>query len=177
MVKSVQATLRHMNSTDELPRHDLCPTGEDSWCKYRVVQARGEVYHHKNVPIPNAIMNLLKPIYNRLGSRSLLQKCVHGYTQNANEELHSIVWKFCPKVLHLGKTAMDTACALAVSPWNDGMVSFHSISEILESTLTHFARANLQKRDIARIKKAKYKTTDRARQLRKKRQEEEERPT
>ena len=30
MVKSVQATLRYMNSTDESPRHDLCPTGEDS---------------------------------------------------------------------------------------------------------------------------------------------------
>ena len=34
MMKAVQATLRHVNSTDEASRHNLCPTGEDSWCSY-----------------------------------------------------------------------------------------------------------------------------------------------
>ena len=34
MVRAVQASLLHSNSTDENPRHHLCPTGENSWCKY-----------------------------------------------------------------------------------------------------------------------------------------------
>lgn len=31
MMKAVQATLLHKNSTDETPRHHLC---DPSWCKY-----------------------------------------------------------------------------------------------------------------------------------------------
>ena len=33
MAKAVKATLLHCNSTDETPRHHLCPGGEKSWCK------------------------------------------------------------------------------------------------------------------------------------------------
>ena len=104
---------------------------------------RGRVSPYKKT-IPEAIVALLKPIYARLGSRSLLKKCKDGYTQNANESLHSIVWRFCPKVLYLGKEAVDVACALAVCCWNDGFSSFRGISELLETLLTPFAAAELQ---------------------------------
>ena len=33
MMKAVQASLLHSNSTDDSPRHYLCPEGEKSWCK------------------------------------------------------------------------------------------------------------------------------------------------
>ena len=92
-MKAVQATLLHCNSTDEVPRHHLCPEGETSWCKWQVVKTVRKEYHHKD-PIPEVIVQLIKPIYARLGSRSLLEKCTGGYTQNANESLHSLVWKF-----------------------------------------------------------------------------------
>ena len=68
----------------------------------QVAKATGKTYSHKD-PISEAIVTL---IYAQLGSRSLLEKCVHGYTQNANECLHSTVWKFCPKELFLGKLAL-----------------------------------------------------------------------
>ncbi len=126
MVKAVQATLLHVNSSDAAPRHHLCPAGEDSWCKYQVAQAHKESYHHDTEPIPEAIIQLLKPIYARLGSRELLEKCVDGYTQNANESLHAVVWKWCPKVQYLGKEAVEIACALAVCSWNDGLASFQA---------------------------------------------------
>ena len=165
-MKSVQATLLHVNSSDEAPRHNLCPTGKDSWCKYQVAKAHNEEYHHKHPPIPDAIIQLIKPIYAHLGSRSLLEKCVDGYTQNANESLHSVVWKLCPKVLHLGKEAVDTACALAVCSWNDGVSSFQAIAEHLETPLTLSAAAQLQYRDIARVKKARYRVSEQAKMLR-----------
>ena len=72
------------------------------------------------------IVQLLKPVYARLGAR---EKCVNGYTQNANESLHAVVWKHCPKVVHAGKVAVDTACALAVCSWNDGVSSFSGIAQ------------------------------------------------
>ena len=67
MMTDVQATLLHSNSTNEQPRHHLCPVGPDSWCKWQVAQATGTVCDHKE-PLPDAIVQLLRPIYSRLGS-------------------------------------------------------------------------------------------------------------
>ncbi|CAN7947575.1 unnamed protein product [Ixodes pacificus] len=39
MKKAVQATLRHMCSTDGAPDHSLCLSGASSWCKYNRAQA------------------------------------------------------------------------------------------------------------------------------------------
>ena len=93
MIKAVQASLLHSNSSDDNPRHHLCPQGQKSWCKWQVAKVLNKEFHHKD-PIPEAMDQLLKPIYARIRSRSLLEKCVPGYTQNANESLHSLVWKF-----------------------------------------------------------------------------------
>ena len=77
--------------------------------------------HMKIPPIPEAIVQLLNPVYACLGARGLLEKCVHWYTQNANESLHSVVWKHVPKVLHTDKAAVEKECTLAVCSWNDGV--------------------------------------------------------
>ena len=73
-------------------------------------------------------MKLLKPIYGRLGSPELLEKCIEGYTQNANEALHSTVWRLSPK--ELGKEGVDIACAIAVSKFNDGVCSLLDIKAL-----------------------------------------------
>ena len=52
MMRAVQATLLHHNSSDEHPYHQLCPEGENSWCKFNKAKAKGEVYEHKKKPIP-----------------------------------------------------------------------------------------------------------------------------
>ena len=139
MMKAVQATLLHFNSTDEQPRHRLCPDGEGTWCKYQVAKAKGTVYKHKK-PIPEAIVTLLKPIYARLGSKSLLEKCVDGYTQNANEAIHQLVWRFCPKEVFLGKVGVDIACALAVSCFNYGASSLSKLTDLLHLKPTPLSR-------------------------------------
>ena len=91
IMMAVQATLHHMTSTDDRPVHHMCPEGENSWCSYSKAKAGNEldVYKHGFDPIPQAIVQLLKPIYNRLGSQPLLSLCLLGHTQNANESLHS----------------------------------------------------------------------------------------
>ena len=166
MIKAVQATLLHCNSSDTTPRHHLCPEGKNSWCKWQVAKALGEPFQHQKPPIPEAIVQLLKPIYARLGSRVLLEKCMHGYTQNANESLHSTVWKFCPKELFLGKANIEIACALAVCNFNDGASSLIRVAERLELEPTPLCKDFLQAKDIKRIEKSKYKNSDRAKYLR-----------
>ena len=91
-------------------------------------------------PYTEPIVHLLKPIYARLGSRTLLERCIDGYTQNANESLHSVVWKFCPKVVFLGKHGVETACALAVSTFNDGASSLLEIAKKLGLEPSPFLR-------------------------------------
>ena len=70
MMMAVQATLHHMTSTDDRPVHHMCPEGENSWCLYNKAKARNELeeYKHGFDAIPQAIVQLLKSIYNRLGS-------------------------------------------------------------------------------------------------------------
>jgi len=41
MQRNVMATIV---STDENPKHENCPAGEDSWCKFRVAESRGLEY-------------------------------------------------------------------------------------------------------------------------------------
>ena len=165
MMKGVQATLLHCNSTDERPRHNLCPEGVDSWCKYNRAKAKGESFTHKR-PIPPAIVPLLRPMYARLGSRELLEKCVDGYTQNANEALHNIVWRLCPKGLFLYKVGVDIACALAVASYNDGSRSLSDLVDLLKLEPTQSTRGFLCKKDLKRVKEASYKMGLRARKLR-----------
>ena len=110
-----------------------------------MAKALGKEYHHKE-PIPEAIVQLIKPIYARLGSRSLLEKCTGGYTQNANEALHSLIWRFCPKELFQGRVGVDIACALAVCSFNDGMSSLSSLASRLQVNPTPFCTGFLRKK-------------------------------
>ena len=91
MMMAVQAILHQMTSTDDRLVHHMCPEGENSWCSYNKAKARNKLdeYKHGFDPIPQAIVQLLKPIYNRLGSQLLLSLCLLGHTQNENVSLHS----------------------------------------------------------------------------------------
>ena len=91
----------------------------------------GIEYSHTKPQIPEVIVLLLKPIYARLGSPLLLQKCLQGYTQNANEALHSTVRKLCPKDLVLGKESVDINCSITVCGFNDGACALLSLSNSL----------------------------------------------
>ena len=167
MVKAVQATLLHCNSSDDRPRHNLCPTGEQSWCKWQRAKALGLEYSHTKPPVPEAIVHLIKPIYARLGDPALLKKCLEGYTQNANESLHATVWKLCPKELFFRKESVDIACAIAVSRFNDGACSLISLSKRMELNVSPFCRRLLRRRDRLRIYKSRYKASPHGKALRK----------
>ena len=47
--------------------------------------------------LPLDIVMKLKPIFAELSDESLLEKCLHGKTQNQNESFNSIIWDRIPK--------------------------------------------------------------------------------
>lgn len=51
-----------MGSTDEIPKHALCPTSEDSWCKYPIYQLnKAEHNNEEHTHLPPIIMEELQP--------------------------------------------------------------------------------------------------------------------
>ncbi|GFX98421.1 uncharacterized protein TNCV_4001901 [Trichonephila clavipes] len=101
MKTAIYATLFHSISTDQKPKHFKCPTGKDSWCFFQAALARGEVpgphVKHVKTPLKETHLAKIMPIYQRLASNELLQRCTRCVTQNTNESLHSIIWGKCSK--------------------------------------------------------------------------------
>ena len=52
---------------------------------------------------------------------NLLQKCLHGKTQNNNESLNSLIWKRCPKDAFVDCVTLELGVASAVIAFNDGL--------------------------------------------------------
>lgn len=72
MFQAVSSTFYHKMSTDEEPKHGICPPGEGSWCKYQRSMVTKEPFSHKN-SIPMAVLNKIKPIYKDLSRTELLK--------------------------------------------------------------------------------------------------------
>ena len=160
MVRAVQATLLHRNSSDERPRHHLRPTGENSWCKWQCAQALGIKYSHSKPPIPEAIVHLLKPIYACLGSSLLLQKCLEGYTQMPTRHYTQLYGSYVsPKELFLGKEVW-TSPAPSLFKFSDGACAPTGLN-------SPFCRKLLRPRDKLHISKSKYKASEHGKAVRK----------
>lgn len=121
MKRAVWAIYFHKRSTDEKPIHGLCPTGSDSWCRYNKTAAIGGTYKHKT-SIPEAIMDLIKPVFRDLSSPDLLKKCLHGKTQNANESVNNVIWTRVPKNTFVSKSTLEFGVLEAVASFNNGYI-------------------------------------------------------
>ncbi|GFV43873.1 uncharacterized protein TNCV_484971 [Trichonephila clavipes] len=126
MKTAIYATLLHSISTDAKPQHSKCPAGENSWCFYQSAIANGEKpnNHKLNVgtPINEKFLPKILPIYQRLASNELLERCIRCGTQNANESLHSRIWAKCPKEIFVNKRRVKRAVTEAVCKYNKGTV-------------------------------------------------------
>lgn len=132
MKESIWATLEHKLSTDDEPRHDKCPTGEDSWCSWQKAKAIDTLADFKHKPaLSEEVYEAIKPIYEDLSKDDLLTRCIGGYTQNNNESFNSTVWALAPKSISSGKTILDIATNIAICVYNDGFASILHIMTAL----------------------------------------------
>lgn len=145
MHNAVWATFYHITSTDEKPNHNFCPDGPDSWCKYNSAMAKNEPPPKSRYNLPEAVSSALRPIFERLADKKLLQRCLRGQTQNANEALHSVIWSLAPKDKNASLYAVEAAVGEAVMRFNLG--THNASSSILrelqvEQTAKGSRRAN-----------------------------------
>lgn len=81
MKKAIMATYYHMISTDEEPRHYFYPPGAESWCAYRVAEAKNEAQAYAHPPpLHSDVKNQILTIYEDLSRDDLLERCLGGYT-------------------------------------------------------------------------------------------------
>lgn len=167
MHDAIWATLYHKMSTDEDPRHELCPQGSDSWCTWQQVKAKGKLdeYHHKP-PLNNDVRKAIEPIYTELSNDTLLERCVGGFTQNNNESFNSVIWKIAPKTQHSGSKIVTIAANVAAALFNDGMSSILQLMEILGINVGPNASKYCEQQDVERIAKAEVKTFEASREAR-----------
>ena len=130
MRKRIFATLFHYSSSDEHPKHVHCPPGDKSWCFWQRAVAHGKEpgTHKDHETLGVEIGKKMVPIFQRLTDEELLKRCSRKKTQNANESLHNLIWKLCPKAVFVSRKTMETAVALAFSQFSIG-ASFRQIPE------------------------------------------------
>ena len=80
--------------------------------------------------MPARFLSKLKLIFDDLSSADLVSRCLDGYTQNANESLHGMIWSRCPKAKSFGMQQVQFAVSSAISEFNSG-AKFHTT--VLES--------------------------------------------
>lgn len=67
-------------------------------------------------------MKEIKSVFVDLANERLLEKCLHGGTQNAYERFHHMImiWERCPKTVFVGKERLLIAVSDATIVFNDG---------------------------------------------------------
>ena len=119
--KSIIAILHHSSAIeDNDERHKYCPRANITWCKWWLDKLNNTSTYKKNLNLLLAIKDKLKPVLLDLSSDDLLQKCLHGQTQNVNECLNSLIWKKCPKDVFVGRKVLELGVCSAVIQFIEG---------------------------------------------------------
>ncbi|CAN7994762.1 unnamed protein product, partial [Ixodes pacificus] len=171
MRRAVWAIYFHKLSTDTKPNNGQCPKGSSSWCGYNrcTVEGNLETYSHKNY-IPEAVMEVIKPVFKALSDPGLLTKCLHGRTQNTNESLNQLIWCRCPKTTFVSADTLKTATNDAVACYNDGNSARTAVLEALGIVPGVFCDIALKKMDKERVERAEfYNSAESKKRRRKKR--------
>ncbi|CAL1287631.1 unnamed protein product [Larinioides sclopetarius] len=162
MKSSIFASLYHCMSTDSKPQHSKCPVGASSWCFFQRAIAQGEKpKSHKKMKtiLSELVVEKILPVYQRLASDEMLTRCISAKTQNANESLHSCIWRKCPKEIFISKKRLELGVSTAVSENNLGYVKNLTIKEEnVSETDSRFAIA--YKKDKKRAAQNKRKSSE-----------------
>lgn len=169
MRNGVMASLLHMMSTDEKPRHELCPMAEDSWCHYNRALAKQETPRPHKPELSVEIGERLMPLYERLCDPDLLARCSRMATQNANESFNAQVWRRAPKTEPSSLQTVQTAAGMATLEWNCGAIGFLRVLQGLGIQSGHHTTLNVQKQVLDRIKQNEVRSSSGSKLSRKRR--------
>ncbi|CAG2231222.1 unnamed protein product [Mytilus edulis] len=169
MRQNVMAILFHYASTAENPMHHFCPEGNTSWCKWQVDKDCGSsTYRPLKNPLSEVVVQILKPVFEKLSDEKLLTGAEKCLTQNQNESLYHVIWSYLPKGEYHSAGEIQLGTALAVGHFNSGMANFNT--KLFEKT--NISVGDNNKRlwtniDSTRIRHSLNKTSEKGKKRRK----------
>ena len=95
-----------------------------------------------------------------LSNETLLEKCLHGYSQNDNEAINSVIWKKCPKHVFVFKKVLKIAVESATIEFNEGSNGLKPVFYDLGLSFGYFIKKDLNKKDNLRIRQSERKSCD-----------------
>ena len=110
----------HVASSKENEWHDHCETGAGSWCKYQVDLINKTSSYKPGPGLPGDVIKHIKPILTDLTKDELLEKCLHGKTQNQNESFNGTIWNRLPTSTYVGREQFEIGVYDAVAHFNVG---------------------------------------------------------
>ena len=119
MKKSIFAALFHCASSEI----NNWPKGKDSWCKFQQDIVNDTNIYIASAGLPLSVITHVKPIFLEVSEDSLLQKCLHGKTQNQNESFNGVIWQMIPKDVRVNKATFVFGVYDAVSHFNNGYIA------------------------------------------------------
>lgn len=173
MKKAIFATYYHMCSTDKEPNHTYCPSGVDSWCHWKKAEAMEvdpTLIPHP-APLHPDVKEHLLPIYEDLSKDDLLNRCLGGHTQNANESFNNLIWRLAPKHLHSGSKTVEISAYIAAGVFNEGLSTILRVMNAMEIIVGKQSLAYAQLKDSERIQKQDTRTSLASQEARKARKE------
>ena len=123
------------------------PPGETSWCKFQADIANGTNKYVEKTGLPTYLRDKLLPIFQDLGSRDLLSKCMHGSTQNNNESLNGFVWTKCPKEIFVERYVLEIGVCSAVLNFNSGLAGIINVLQDVGVLIRHFTKIFCDKKE------------------------------
>ncbi|CAF1959104.1 unnamed protein product [Rotaria magnacalcarata] len=142
--------------------HECC---EPQWCKYLQSQLNGRAFvPDPRTKIPRACLDLVKPVFEELCSKTSLARVLGGGSQNANESFHSLLWTMVPKHRFCSSTVLRIGLGLSTILFNDGYESLNNVLYSLFGSVGFFSancfsRFDTKKNFLDKIKKRKGKST------------------
>ena len=122
-------------------------------------------------------MEVVKPLFERLGSVQFLSSVASCRTQNVNESFHHLVWQFSPKVVFT--STIDTKCPLylAVALFNDGYTeSLANLCDLAGITFYLNMTNQWEKFDLLKLYHKNIQNTEKVKENRKKLKQKIQKP-
>lgn len=119
--------------------------------------------------LPDFVCDAIRPVFQTLTQDSLLQRCLHGGTQNTNESFHNIIWELCPKTIFVGRRRLCLAVADATILYNDGNCGRLDIFRRLGMQVGHYTSLCFRELDRNRVEAAQIQATEAAQFVRRQR--------
>ena len=79
---------------DKVDRHKYCPKTAGTWCTYQKSITEGREFKRDRINIAGEVYVKIRPVWLCLSENDLLEKYLHGRTQNVNEAFNAFVATF-----------------------------------------------------------------------------------